>query len=258
MNRVVFLLVCGVSVVALVACSPPRRGGGGGSGGGGGAAAGGGGAAGGGNGAQGGGGGGGGAQGGGGGIAGEVVEIDSGVDESLQLKDMIDDDIEALCDKAAAAGREIFEDMDQQAFQHASCLFGGVFAEAFGGQCQAAYDECMGQPFDFTEEPCDITRDKIEDCEATVEQAELCIGSMVGAGAAINAALAEAFGGKTCRQAAELLEEGQEGEDPEGRADNLTPECQVIEDQCPGINDDDPTPEGGDMGGAQGGPEFDG
>jgi hypothetical protein len=265
MKSAAFWLVCGLSSVALVACGPSsRRSGGGGGGGGGGDAgagpAGGGGAAGGGVGRAIGGGGDAGAGPVGGGGGGEVVEIDSGADEDLMLTDMTDDQIESLCEEVAQKSLEIFEKIDQQAMQHASCLFGGVFAEMFGGQCQPVYDECMRQPFGREEEACDITREKVDGCEATIGDVEACLGSLVGAGAQANEALAEAFGGKICRDMAEIMEDQQGGGDAGegGGADDLTPECQAIEDQCPGITDDE-APEMGDAGGGDmGGPEFDG
>ena len=63
--------------------------------------------------------------------------------------------------------------------------------------------------------------------------------------------------GSAFRDVAAIMEEANQ--DGGGDEDELTPECQAVEDQCPGITDDDDDMPagGGDMGGDMGAPEFD-
>ena len=157
-------------------------------------------------------------------------KVDSGVPASKPANELTDAEVQSLCKSLGEAASLAF---DSGQGKQAMCGFSAYFLASFvpgdnqGEVCSMAYDECLKQPAEVTQEECDKPSSS---CTATIGEIETCYNDSLA-------------------QVQEMLnvlpgcdDVGTEYEEPATGNDASPASCKVVQEKCPEALDDVPTP----------------
>lgn len=161
-----------------------------------------------------------------------TVSEDLGVEETTTLSSLDEEQRGNLCVQLEAYAQSQFT---EQELKEAGCSAAGVFAAAFSGGgaevCRQTYDECLAAPAEDVpasengeeqeESACDP--DKLQECDATVEEMEACMYEQVYASK-------QALSLLNCNAISGNIELGDGDQDAE---EMLGPKCAALKEKCP-------------------------
>lgn len=148
-------------------------------------------------------------------------KVDSGVPDSTQGKDLTEQQFQAICDSANEAAAGILSGAEAKkatcgSGAYLATLLSGATGDAADAACKKAYEDCLAEPDESSDDTCTEPTDA---CTATVGEIETCFTD-------------------TLTQAKTLLAElpgcDDLGSDYEPPAELDPPaSCAVVEEKCP-------------------------
>ncbi len=163
-------------------------------------------------------------------VGGEV-NYPAGVGASDQVDALDADQRQAACDALEATYADVLRPADTVAF---ACGVQGLFAGAFDqndpqGACETAYDACLADPGEVTQDDGDEVCPLIEQpmCTATLAEIEACISDGLEAVLLFNASF-------DCSLVDDLMTD-----EPGDMQWEASPACTAVEEKCPGLLSDD-------------------
>lgn len=159
---------------------------------------------------------------GGGTGSGTPGKVDSGAPDNTPASELTDEQFDALCKSLGqTAGAVLGEDAKK-----ATCGFAAYFATTLSGAmgdaaaaaCKMAYDECLADPEETTDDECTKPSSS---CTATVGEIETCLNDTI---VQSKAAFAELPG---CDDLGKEFETPAESQPPAS--------CQVVQEKCPEV-----------------------